>query len=70
MRKRLENGPAEIVVDDEELARTLMVVLSEDEIKNEDLTDLVHTVKEGETKPKITDQEITGEKSSGMRSQS
>ena len=60
VRKRLENGPAEIEVDDEELARTLAVVLTDEEVKSEKLEELVHTVKDGETKPKVTDQEITG----------
>ena len=60
VRKRLETGPADIVVDDEELARTLAVVLTDEEVKDEDLEELVHSVKDGETKPKITDQEITG----------
>ena len=50
VRKILENGPAEIVVDDDELARTLFVVLSDKEVQDERLYDLVHTVKEGETK--------------------
>ena len=37
-----------------------MVMLSEDEIKDENLTDLVHSVKERETKTKITDQDNSG----------
>ena len=60
VRKRLENGPAEIIVDNEELARTLAVVLTDEEVKNEELEELVHTVKDSETKPKVTDQDITG----------
>ena len=34
--------------------------MTDDELKNEELEELVHSVKEGETEPKITDQEMTG----------
>ena len=60
IRKRLEKTPASVKVDDLELARFLKVVLTEDEIEHDGLEDLLHTVKEGETKPRLTDQEITG----------
>ena len=38
----------------------LKVVLNDEEIEEEDIVDLLHTVKDGEDKPKLTDQEITG----------
>ena len=60
IRKRLEKGPADIQVDDLELSRFLTVGLSDKDIEEENLGDLVHRVKDGEHKPRFTDQEITG----------
>ena len=60
VRRRVEEGPAVIEVDEVELSRTLFIALSDDEIEVEDIKDLLHTVKEGEDKPRMTDQEITG----------
>ena len=36
------------------------MTLTEDDIEKEGIADLLHTVKENDTKPKLTDQEITG----------
>ena len=60
VRKWLENGPANIEVDELELARFLSMALDEKEINEEGFGDLLHTVKDGETKPRMTDQEMTG----------
>ena len=60
VRKRLETGPADINVNDLEQSRFLFLALNEDEIEAEGIAELLHTVKEGETKPKLTDQEMTG----------
>ena len=59
VRKTLEKGPANIQVDDLEVSRFLKVVLTEEEIEEEELEDLLHKVKDGEDRPKLTDQEIT-----------
>ena len=59
-RKRLEHGPAKIKVNEEELSRFLKIVLTDKEIEEDDIEDLIHTVKDGETKPKITDPEMSG----------
>ena len=60
VKKMIENGPANIEVNEEELVRFLKVVLTDEEIDDEEIEDLLHTVKDGETKPKITDPEMTG----------
>ena len=60
VRKRLEKGAATVEVDDLEQSRILFLALTEEEIEEEGIKDILHSVKEGETKPKLTDQEITG----------
>ena len=56
---RVKGGPDEIEVDEEELARTIFVALSDDDIKAVCIRDLLHTMKKGGTKARIIDQEIT-----------
>ena len=52
---------ATINVNELELARFLFVMMGEDEIKAEGLSDVLHTVKNtAERKPRLTDQEIFG----------
>ena len=60
VRKRLERGPAKIDVNPLELSRFLCLVMTEEEIEAEGIRELVHTVKERESKPKFTEQEMTG----------
>ena len=60
VRRRLEHGKSTIEVNELELARFLFVVLDDEEIESEGISDLLHTVKDGETKPKMTEQEMTG----------
>ena len=60
VRKRVEESSVRIEVDDLELARTLCV--DEDDIKNENLEELLHTTNDGHTKLKMTDQAISGRK--------
>ena len=42
VRKRVEESSVKIKVDDLELARTLCVALYEDDMKNENLQELLH----------------------------
>ena len=51
---------ANIEVDELELSRFLYIALTDEEIKNEGIGELLHTTKPGMTKPKMTDQEMTG----------
>ena len=60
VRSRLEKGPSETKVDELELARFLAIGLTDEEIERDNLGELLHTAKEGETKPRFTDQEMTG----------
>ena len=59
--QRLENGPARIKVNEVELARFLFIVMEDEDIKEEGLEKVVHTMKNpAERKPKLTDQEMVG----------
>ena len=60
VRKRLEHGPTKIEVNEEELSRFLKIVLTDEEIADDKIEELIHSVKDGESKPKITDPEMTG----------
>ena len=61
LRKRLEEGPATINVDEVELARLLFILMEEEEIATQGLEDVIHTMKNpNDRKPKLTDQEIVG----------
>ena len=61
LRQRLESGPANIKVNEMELARFLFVMMEDKDIKAEGLEDLVHTMKNpAERKPRLTDQEVVG----------
>ena len=61
IRKRLEASPATINVNEVELARFLFVMMEEEDINAEELTDVVHTMKNVEDKkPRMTDQEMVG----------
>ena len=60
VERRLEKGPATNEVDDMEPCRFLYIALTDKEIEAKGIGDLFHTVKDGESKPKMTDQEITG----------
>ena len=61
LRKRLEEGPASIEVDEIELARLLFILMDEEEIASEGLENVIHTMRNrSERKPKLTDQEIVG----------
>ena len=61
LRKRLEGGPANIKVNETELARFLFVMMEDETIKNEGLEDVLHTLQDpGGRKPRLTDQEMIG----------
>ena len=62
VRNRVEESSVKIEMDVLELARKLCVALEEDYIKNENIQELLHTTKEGQTKLKMTAQEITESK--------
>ena len=53
VRKSLEKGPADILVDGLELSRFLTVALSDKDIEEENLGDLMHRVNDGENKPNL-----------------
>ena len=52
------NGPSTIAVNELELSNFL-VLATDDELETEKSSDLLHTVKDGETMPKMTEHEIT-----------
>ena len=61
LRKRLEKSPADVKVNEVELARFLFVMMEEEDIIAEELSEVLHTMKNDEDrKPRLTDQEMVG----------
>ena len=60
VKKQLSNGDIKINGNDLEVSRFLTIALTDKEKKDNDLEDILHSVKDGEKLPKMTDQEMTG----------